>query len=133
MNAPGVHNSRLKANPLGYWEIYYSIGGRSRRVSCRTKNFPEAKRQLKEWRAQHETTRNLTMSDTTDLTLVLQKLDQVIQDNQIFRDDMRVQTAIIMRIDTTMGTVLTELRAMHARHDRLAKRVERLEKPEDAL
>jgi hypothetical protein len=73
------------------------------------------------------------MSDTTDLTLDLQKLDQVIQDSLIFRDDMRVQTAIIMRIDTTMGSVLTELRAMHARHDRLAKRVEQLEKPEEAL
>jgi hypothetical protein len=63
-----------------------------------------------------------------DLALIMRKLDQVIQDNAIFRDDMRVQTAIIMRIDTTMGTLLTELRAMHARHDRLANRVDKLEK-----
>ena len=69
------------------------------------------------------------MSDQPpSLELVLRKLDQVIQDNGIFRDDMRVQTAIIMRIDTTMGTILTELRAMHSRHDRLAQRVEKLEK-----
>ena len=63
-----------------------------------------------------------------DLALIMRKLDQVIQDHAIFRDDMRVQTAIIMRIDTTMGTLLTELRAMHARHDRLANRVDKLEK-----
>jgi hypothetical protein len=69
------------------------------------------------------------MSDQPpSLELIMHKLDQVIQDNGIFRDDMRVQTAIIMRIDTTMGTILTELRAMHARHDRLAQRVEKLEK-----
>ncbi len=69
------------------------------------------------------------MSDQPpSLELIMRKLDQVIQDNGIFRDDMRVQTAIIMRIDTTMGTILTELRAMHARHDRLAQRVEKFEK-----
>ena len=71
------------------------------------------------------------MSDQTpppSLELIMRKLDQVIADNGIFRDDMRVQTAIIMRIDTTMATILTELRAMHARHDRLAQRVEKLEK-----
>ena len=69
------------------------------------------------------------MSDQPpSLELIMRKLDQVIQDSGIFRDDMRVQTAIIMRIDTTMGTILTELRAMHARHDRLAQRVEKLEK-----
>ena len=71
------------------------------------------------------------MSETAapSLELIMRKLDQVIQDNGIFRDDMRVQTAIIMRIDTTLTTLLTEVRAMHARHDRLAQRVEKLEAP----
>jgi len=68
------------------------------------------------------------MSDqTTSLDLVLRKLDQMIQEHGTFRDDMRVQTAVIMRMDNTLAALLTEVRAMHARHDRLAQRVEKLE------
>jgi hypothetical protein len=69
------------------------------------------------------------MSDqAASLELVLRKLDQVIQEHgTTFRDDMRVQTAIIMRMDNTLAALLTEVRAMHARHDRLAQRVEKLE------
>ena len=50
------------------------------------------------------------------------------------RDDMQVLTAMVMRLDGTVGLVLTELRAMHSQHGRLANRVrrveERLETPE---
>ena len=68
------------------------------------------------------------MSDQApSLDLIMRKLDQVIQDNGIFRDDMRVQTAILMRVDNTLAALLVEVRAMHARHDRLAQRVERIE------
>ena len=68
------------------------------------------------------------MSDQApSLDLILRKLDQVIQDNGIFRDDMRVQTAILMRVDNTLAALLVEVRAMHSRHDRLAQRVERIE------
>jgi hypothetical protein len=66
------------------------------------------------------------MSDT-NLDLVLRKLDQVIQDNGNFRDDMRVMSAMIMRMDNTVAALLTEIRAMHARHERLAQRVGKLE------
>ena len=45
------------------------------------------------------------------LDLILRKLDQVIQDNGIFRDDMRVQTAILMRVDNTLAALLVEVRA----------------------
>jgi hypothetical protein len=44
-----------------------------------------------------------------------------------FRDDMQVLTAMVMRLDGTVGLVLTELRAMHSQHDRLANRVRRIE------
>ena len=44
-----------------------------------------------------------------------------------FRDDMQVLTAMVMRLDGTVGLVLTELRAMHSQHNRLAARVRRLE------
>jgi hypothetical protein len=43
------------------------------------------------------------------------------------RDDMQVLTAMVMRLDGTVGLVLTELRAMHSQHQRLANRVRRIE------
>ena len=44
-----------------------------------------------------------------------------------FRDDMTVLTAMVHRLDGTVGLVLTELRAMHSQHTRLANRVRRVE------
>jgi replicative DNA helicase len=44
------------------------------------------------------------------------------------RDDMQVLTAMVMRLDGTVGLVLTELRAMHRQYQPLANRVRRLEK-----
>ena len=44
-----------------------------------------------------------------------------------FRDDMQVLTAMVLRLDGTVGRVLTELRAMHSQHNRLANRVRRVE------
>jgi hypothetical protein len=43
------------------------------------------------------------------------------------RDDMQVLTAMVLRLDGTVGLVLKELRAMHGQHSRLANRVRRLE------
>ncbi len=45
------------------------------------------------------------------------------------RDDMQAPTAMVMRLDGAVGLVLTELRAMHSQHHRLANRVRRLEEP----
>jgi hypothetical protein len=47
------------------------------------------------------------------------------------RDDMQVLTAMVMRLDGTVGLVLTELRAMHSQHQRLANRVRRIEEQRD--
>ena len=47
------------------------------------------------------------------------------------RDDMQVLTAMVMRLDGTVGLVLTELRAMHSQHQRLSNRVRRLEEQRD--
>ncbi|MGH7037665.1 MAG: hypothetical protein ACREE4_16895 [Stellaceae bacterium] len=44
-----------------------------------------------------------------------------------FRDDMQVLTAMVIRLDGTIGLVLKELRTMHSQHQRLANRVGRLE------
>ncbi len=43
------------------------------------------------------------------------------------RDDMQELTAMVMRLDGTVGLVLTELRAMHSQHQRIANRVRHLE------
>lgn len=68
------------------------------------------------------------MSDQApSLDLILFKLDQMIQEHASFRDDMRVMTAMLMRVDNTVAALLVEVRAMHSRHDRLAQRVERIE------
>jgi hypothetical protein len=68
------------------------------------------------------------MSDqATDLQLILRGQEQMIQEHVTFRDDMRVMSAMLMRMDNTLAALLIEVRAMHARHDRLAQRVERIE------
>jgi len=43
------------------------------------------------------------------------------------RDDMQVLSAMVKRLDGTVGLVLTELRAMHRQYQRIANRVRRLE------
>jgi hypothetical protein len=68
------------------------------------------------------------MSDQApSLDLILRGQEQMMQEHATFRDDMRVMTAILMRVDNTLAALLVEVRAMHARHDRLAQRVERIE------
>lgn len=52
---------------------------------------------------------------------------RVLDELSSMRDDMQVLTAMVMRLDGTVGLVLTELRAMHSQHNRLANRVRRLE------
>jgi hypothetical protein len=58
---------------------------------------------------------------------VLDELRGVRGEMGTVRDDMQVLTAMVMRLDGTVGLVLTELRAMHGQHQRLANRVRRLE------
>ena len=69
------------------------------------------------------------MSDdaTPDLTLILRQLRQLMTEVGAIRDDMAVLTAIVMRQDGTLSALLTEVRAMHAQHGRLANRVRDLE------
>ena len=69
------------------------------------------------------------MSDQPpSLELVLPAQQRERFDVATLRDDMRVMTAMLMRMDNTLTALLVEVRAMHARHDRLAQRVEKLEK-----
>jgi hypothetical protein len=73
-----------------------------------------------------------------DLAFIARQLERLVNDMAGLKDDMMVVMARLDRIDTstraavdrmeiTTRGVLDELRAMHSRHDRVAKRIERLE------
>ena len=62
-----------------------------------------------------------------DLTLLTALVRQVISEQAIARDDIRVLTAITMRMDTTMAAMLTEMRAMQSQHSRMDHRLRSLE------
>ncbi len=53
--------------------------------------------------------------------------DRILAELATLRDDVRIMSAIVQRLDGTMAGALNEIRAEHARSDRLAERVRRLE------
>lgn len=61
------------------------------------------------------------------LEFLARQQQRMLEEMGSMRDDMQVLTAMVMRLDGTVGLVLTELRAMHSQHQRLANRVRRLE------
>jgi hypothetical protein len=75
------------------------------------------------------------MADEPITLELLARQQQRLLDEMVFmrgemgamRGDMQVLTAMVMRLDGTVGLVLTELRAMHSQHQGLANRVRRLE------
>jgi hypothetical protein len=69
------------------------------------------------------------MSDDVppDLALLARQQKQILTELGSMRDDLAVLTAIAMRQDGTLGALLTEVRAMHSQHSRLANRVRELE------
>jgi hypothetical protein len=66
-------------------------------------------------------------SPNVDLAYIGRALDRLTTDMASMRDDMAVLTAIAMRQDGTLSALLTEVRAMHSQHARLANRVRELE------
>jgi len=64
---------------------------------------------------------------TVDLSLLARQQQQILTEMGGMRDDLVVLTAIAMRQDGTLAALLTEVRAMHAQHGRLANRVRNLE------
>ncbi len=61
------------------------------------------------------------------LEFLARQQQRMLDEMGLMRDDMQVLTAMVMRLDGTVGLVLTELRAMHSQDQRLANRVRRLE------
>lgn len=69
-----------------------------------------------------------------DLAYIGHALARLTTEVGALRDDMNVLTAIVMpmdsamgRQDATMAALLTEIRAIHSQHSRLANRVRQLE------
>jgi hypothetical protein len=62
-----------------------------------------------------------------DLTLILKQQKQMLDEFADLRDQLVVLTAICMRVEGAVQSLTLEVRAMHSRHDRLARRVTDLE------
>ena len=68
------------------------------------------------------------MSDEpVTLGFLARQQQRMLEEMASFRDDIQVLTAMVMRLDGTVGRLLTRVRAMHGQHQRLANRVRRLE------
>jgi hypothetical protein len=65
------------------------------------------------------------------LEFLARQQQRVLDEIGVMRDDMQVLTAMVMRLDSTVGLVLTELRTLHSQHQRLANRVRRIEEQQD--
>jgi len=67
------------------------------------------------------------MIEAPDLRFVARQLDRLLNEMGSMRDEMRVQGAMIQRLDGTSNAVLEELRAVHSQIARLTDRVRKLE------
>jgi len=73
------------------------------------------------------------MSDeiSPDLSLLARQQRQILSEVGSIRDDLAVLTAVAMRQDGTLSSLLVEVRAMHSQHSRLANRVRDIEARQD--
>ena len=62
-----------------------------------------------------------------DLSLILSQQDAMMRDISSLRDDSRVSTAILMRIDGTISSLVNEIRSTHAQMSRIQDRLRKLE------
>ncbi len=62
-----------------------------------------------------------------DLEFLARQIERVISDLATLKDDAMVVMARLDRIDATVQSLVVEVRAMHSRHERLARRVEHVE------
>jgi hypothetical protein len=66
-------------------------------------------------------------SEPVNLPYIGRALQRLTSDMAALRDEMRVQTAMILRQDGPLNAVLEQLGAMVAQHQRTAERVRQLE------
>ncbi len=65
-----------------------------------------------------------------DLEFLARQFERVISDLATLKDDAMVVMARLDRIDATVQSLVVEVRAMHSRHERLARRVEERAQPD---
>jgi outer membrane murein-binding lipoprotein Lpp len=65
--------------------------------------------------------------ETITLDFLAAQQERLIHEVAQMRDDIRVMAAILQRMDGTLSGLVAEVRAEHARFDRLASRVRTLE------
>ena len=70
-------------------------------------------------------------AEPVSLELLARQQERLISDVSGLRDDMRVLTAIVLRQENTMNSVLDQLRAMVAQSQRTTDRVRKLEEKVD--
>jgi hypothetical protein len=61
-----------------------------------------------------------------DLEFLAGQIERVITDLATLKDDAMVAMARLDRIDASLQSLVVEVRAMHSRHERLARQVERV-------
>jgi phage-related minor tail protein len=62
-----------------------------------------------------------------DLNFISRQLDRLITEVASLRDEVHVQGAMLMRLDSTVAAVLVEQRAMREQVMRMAVRISKLE------
>ena len=79
----------------------------------------------------------MTDEPVVDLNLISRQLERVLAEIGAFRDDMRVQTAILLRhenalerYDMRLAEMLNQMRAMVSQHQRFDSRLRALEERE---
>jgi hypothetical protein len=65
-----------------------------------------------------------------DLEFLARQIERVTNDVAGLKDDVTVVLARLDRIDATTHCLVTEVRAMHSRHERPSRRVDRIEERE---
>jgi hypothetical protein len=70
-------------------------------------------------------------SERVSLDLLARQQERLISDVAGLRDDMRVLTAIVLRQEGTLSSLLDQVRAMVAQAQRTADRVRKLEDEAD--
>ena len=69
----------------------------------------------------------LTGGGRLSLRFLAEQQRRILDEMREMKDDLRVSTAMVQRLDGTVTGLLNEVRAEHARFDRLDKRLKRLE------
>jgi len=71
------------------------------------------------------------MAEQPDLNFIARQIEAVLTEIGSLRDDNRVLTASVMRLDTNQAAMLEELRAVHVQIARMNERIRHLEDLEE--